>query len=70
MNYPLPAGPPVIDWSELDPGVLVEVHIGGYVSHARVDLLSADKTILWLRTDGTGHRSLHLNTDRLTLYRL
>lgn len=70
IEYPEPAGQLISNWFDLCPGDLLEVQAAsGFISYARVDMLSPDRTMLWLRTDGTGQRSLHLDTDDLMLFK-
>ncbi|MFF2345989.1 hypothetical protein [Pseudarthrobacter sp. NPDC058119] len=65
----LPAGRIVRKWKHLEPGTWVEaLSEDGELSRAYVDDLAADGSIIWLVTEGSGHRSLHLKTDPLTLY--
>jgi hypothetical protein len=60
----------VWDWIDLTPGDFVHVRTDtGVISRAVVDTLTDDGTMVWLRNDPMGYRSLHLITDPLTLYK-
>lgn len=59
----------VSDWKDLSPGQPVQVDNGdGQVTRAVVDALFEDGSIIWLRSEPIGSRSLHLREDPLTLY--
>lgn len=66
----VPTTSPVHDWQGLNSGDAVLVLAeSGLVRRAEVDTLNVDGTVVWLRIDGIGHRTCHLNTDPITLYR-
>jgi hypothetical protein len=68
--HELPTGLPLRDWKEPEPGEVVEVRREyGPLSRAQVDTLNAEGTVIWLRSEGIGLRTLHLATDPLTLYK-
>lgn len=71
FNRELPNTSPLDNWQELLPGDHVHV-LGetGMVQRAQVDILSTDGSVIWLRMDGIGHRSCHLRTDPIVLYRI
>jgi len=55
-------------WTQLVPGEFVDVWRGSrWVSCSRVDDLAGDGTVVWLVDVATGCRTLHLDTDGLTL---
>ena len=59
----------VSGWKELTPDQPVLVDPGdGQITHAVVDTLFEDGTIIWLRSEPIGWRSLHLSEDPLALY--
>ncbi|BCW62842.1 hypothetical protein [Arthrobacter sp. StoSoilB22] len=65
----LPTGRIVRDWAQLAEGSWVEVVSETEpLVYARVDAVSPDGSIIWLVTAGTGLRTLHLDTDLITLY--
>lgn len=60
----------VQDWDDLIPGDLVQILTeAGTSNRAVVDTISDDGSIIWLRNEPIGHRSLHLKTDPVLLYR-
>lgn len=60
----------VQDWNDLLSGDLVQVLAEpGTISRAVVDTINDDGSIIWLRNEPIGHRTLHLKTDPVTLYR-
>jgi hypothetical protein len=66
----VPRTSPVHDWQDLNPGdALLVLAESGLVRHAQVDTVNWDGTIIWLRIDGIGHRTCHLDTDPIALYR-
>jgi len=71
-SLPIPdVGPvnEVQDWDALIPGDLVQILTeSGTISRAVVDTTNDDGSIIWLRHEPIGHRSLHLKTDPVTLY--
>lgn len=61
----------VQDWKDLIPGQTVYVATDdGWVTRAVVDTINDDGSIMWLRNEPIGDRSLHLKTDPLTVYKL
>ena len=72
-SLPVPDGSPVDevqDWDALMPGDLVQILTeSGTINRAVVDTINDDGSIIWLRNEPIGHRSLHLKTDPVRLYR-
>lgn len=57
-------------WDELEPGDLVQIHAeSGTIGRAVVDTINDDGSMIWLRNEPIGHRSLHLQEDPITIYR-
>ncbi|MFF2317811.1 hypothetical protein ACFVTE_16255 [Arthrobacter sp. NPDC058097] len=62
-------GKVVRNWADLEAGRWVDVmNEAGQLERACVDAVTPDGSIIWLVTEGTGARSLHLSTDPVTLY--
>lgn len=60
----------VQEWDDLLPGDLVQILAEpGTISRAVVDTINDDGSIIWLRNEPIGHRTLHLKTDPVTLCR-
>jgi hypothetical protein len=69
-DHALPRGRRVRKWSHLVPDDQVEVLDGvGCLTKACVDTISPDGSIVWLMSQATGSRVLHLQTDPITLYK-
>lgn len=57
-------------WKHFVPGELVDVWRGPQrVGSSRIDDMNSDGTIIWLVDTATGTRTLHLDTEGITLIR-
>jgi hypothetical protein len=57
-------------WDELIPGDLVQILTkSGITSRAVVDTINDDASMIWLRDEPIGHRSLYLHEDPIIIYR-
>ncbi|MDQ0618382.1 hypothetical protein QFZ33_002406 [Arthrobacter globiformis] len=69
--YRRPLSSPVLDWNELTIGDnVIIVDRRGNLTPATVDTLNDDGTIVWLKPQHLGHRTLHLRTDPIMLHRI
>jgi hypothetical protein len=60
-----------MNWAELTLGENVMiVDRRGNLTPATVDTLSDDGSIVWLKPQLVGHRTLHLRTDPIVLHRI
>lgn len=60
----------VRNWDDLMPGDLVQILTEtGTSNRAIVDTINDDGSIIWLRNEPVGDRSLHLKADPVRLYR-
>ncbi|TLM88248.1 hypothetical protein [Pseudarthrobacter sp. NamE5] len=68
MNMLLPQGEYIRDWTRLSPGDRVELVQDTSLSYASVDTVAESGEIVWLLSEATGQRTLHLAEDPIELY--
>jgi hypothetical protein len=60
-----------LDWKELKLGENVVIAARrGNIMPATVDTVTADGTMVWLKPQGIGHRTLYLKTDPIMIHRM
>lgn len=70
-RVPRPLSSPVLDWNELTLGEnVIIVDRRGHLTPATVDTVNDDGTMVWLKPQYPGHRTLHLRTDPIMLHRI
>ncbi len=70
-TYTRPLCSPVTEWKELTAGEnVIIVDRRGSFTPATVDTVTDDGTIVWLKPQQVGHRTLYLRTDPIMLHRI
>lgn len=70
-TYKRPLDRPVLDWTELTPGeTVVAVDRRGVLTPSTVDTVTDEGTMVWLKPQGLGHRTLYLRTDPIMIHRI